>query len=82
MSSPVFVTRTVRSPSWLILPPITSLPASLSTGRLSPVRRASSTDEKPSLTTPSAANGSTRTDAYKIPGNKLFKSYLYFLAVP
>ena len=53
VSCPTFVARIFSSPVSLIVAPITSLPAVLSRGRLSPVIMDSSAAELPSTTTPS-----------------------------
>ena len=53
VSSPTLVARHFTKPDWLIVAAETVLPASLSTGMLSPVRAASFTAQVPSVTTPS-----------------------------
>jgi hypothetical protein len=63
-SRPTFSARSTSAPDALTVPPITLLPGSLVTGMDSPVTRDSSTDERPSTTTPSTAifsPGRTRT---------------------
>ena len=54
VSSPTRVTCTYSTPFSLTLPPMTSLPAVFSTGRLSPVSMASLTLLSPFVTTPSS----------------------------
>jgi len=53
VSLPTLVARTLSIPFLLMLAPMTSEPSSFGTGRLSPVIMLSSTEERPSMTTPS-----------------------------
>ncbi|OQA09081.1 MAG: hypothetical protein BWY65_01248 [Firmicutes bacterium ADurb.Bin373] len=53
VSLPTLVASNLNVPSLLIVAPVTSSPAFLSAGKLSPVSMDSSTVEYPSLTTPS-----------------------------
>ena len=53
VSSPTRVARKVKEPDLLMEAAATLAPGSFSTGRLSPVRADSSTEEAPSVTTPS-----------------------------
>ncbi len=64
VSLPIFVASNFRDPSLLIVPPITPAPDNFSTGSDSPVNMDSSTEECPSITTPSTgifSPGLTRT---------------------
>ncbi len=58
VSSPTFTALTLRSPALLIEADTSLSPSCLSTGMLSPVTADSSTDDFPSITTPSTATAS------------------------
>ena len=64
VSRPTLSARMVKAPDEFSVPPMTFSPASLLTGRLSPVTRLSSSTARPSATTPSTGTfspGRTRS---------------------
>ena len=71
VSSPTRVIRTVSEPFTLMLPPVTSLPGALSTGRLSPVSMDSSTPPSPSSTSPSSGTRSPGRTSTTSPGRRI-----------
>ena len=68
LAAPTAVVRTTSGPSPLIAPPVTRLPASRATGRLSPVSSDSSRWLRPSNTTPSVGRRSPGRTTTSSPG--------------